>query len=607
MRASPLRAGLLAVAGLVVGGSLLVGGGSSPRPVFWLGTLAVVAVAVAWALARPPFAPDQVALLALFGAVGVWSAVTIVWSIQPDRSWESFNRTVLYVAALGLGLLAGATPRRAAALLAALFALTLAWALAGAVVPALGADVERSARLREPVEYWNALALVAAMALPLWLWLRRPLGAVAAFATVVALLLTTSRGGVLVAIVAAAAWLALVRPRTDAVWTLLIAVPAGIAVGAWALTTSLAEPGTAGDGRAGALLGVALAAGGTLVLALVRRPAPAWAGRVAAGVAVAGAIGLFALAVPRLDDAWGEFRNPPAVQVTNEPGRLADVSSNHRWTWWTQAWTIFRDHPAGGTGAGTYELARRPIREDTLGPLDPHNLGLKALSDTGIVGFLLLLGAVAAAAWVVVGALRRTAGEERVAAAALAAGAAAWLAQSLIDMPFEYAAATVPVTFGLGVLAGAGREPVPRRAALVPAVAALALVASLAFPWLADRRAEASLDALTAGDYRTAAAAAQDAQALDPLAVQPLHLEAVALELEGRLDEAERVYEEAAELQPRNPQAWYELGRFEYEARGDLERALLYLDRSWNLDRQSPDTGPLLDVVRAELASEGRG
>jgi hypothetical protein len=381
-----------------------------------------------------------------------------------------------------------------------------------------------------------------------------------------------------------------------------VALPPGVGVGAWALTTAVAEAGSAGDTRAGLLLGLVLAVVGAGVFALARRPAPAWSGRAVAAAAALGVVASVALAAPRLGDAWDEFRNPPAVQVTNEPGRLTDVSSNHRWTWWTQAWTIFREHPFGGTGAGTYELARRPLREDTLGPLDPHDLGLKALSDTGIVGFLLVLGAVAAAAWVAARALRRAAGEERTAAAALVAGASAWLAHSLIDMPWEYAAVTVPVTFALGVLATTGRKaaeaPVRPRAALLPGLAALALVASFAFPWLAERRLDTALDSLIAGDFRTAVAAAQDARGLNPLAVAPLHLEATALELSGRLEEAARAYEEAVRLQPENPQTWYELARFELEGRCDLVRAKEYVDRSYALDSWPPDTGALANRIR---------
>lgn len=599
---------LYAASALVLGGALLRGGGSSARPLFWIGG-AAVAVAAAWLAAilaglvpRPALGRAGAALVLLLSGYAAWTAVTIVWSIEPDRSWDSFNRSVAYFAVLGLGILAGSV-RRSAALLAALFALTLAWALATAVVPTIGPDVERSARLREPVEYWNALALVAAMSLPLWLWLaraRRPLAAVAVFATVAALLLTASRGGLLVAVVAVAAWLALVRPRRESAFVLLVAVPAGAAVGALGLWLDR-------DTGSGAVLGVALLAAGCLVFLLARRPPPAWAGRALLAACAAAAALAVAAAVPRADDWWDQFRNPPATQTTQDPSRLGEVSSNHRWTWWTQAWSIFRADPLRGSGAGSYELARRPLRGDTLGPIDPHNLGLKALSETGAVGFLLLFGALAAAGWAVAGTLRRAEGRERAAVAALAAGTVAWLVHALVDMPWEYAAVTAPALFALGALVSSGRPASPSAAGgralrAVPALVALALIGSLAFPWLAERRLESSLDALARGDRRSAAAAAQDARALNPLAVRPLHLEATVLELSGRVEAAERLYEEAVRLQPRNPQTWYELGRFEFEARGDLAKALVYLDRSWGLDRQSPDTGPLLDRVRDELS-----
>jgi hypothetical protein len=611
---------LLGAAALVIGGALLRGGGSRPGPLFWIGSAAVLAAAGAatavlvGALPRPPLGRRGGALLALFAALTVWVGLSVLWSIEPDRTWDSFNRAVAYLSVLILGVVAGAAVRRAprvtVSLLGVLFALTLGWALLTVVVPSAGPDVERSARLRDPVEYWNALALVAAMALPVWLWLRRPLGAVACFATVVALVLTTSRGGLLVAVVGVAVWLFAVRPRREAAWLLLVSATAGLAVGGWALTTAVAEAGTGGDTRAGVLLGIVLAVVGVGVFFVARRPAPEWASRAAVAVALAGIVVAVAIAAPRLGDAWSEFRNPPAVQVTNDPGRLATLSSNHRWTWWTQAWTIFEDNPVGGTGAGTYALARQPIRKDTLGPIDPHDLGLKALSDTGAVGFLLMLGAVLAGGAVAVGAVRRTRGEERAAVAALAAGAAAWTAHALVDMPWEYVAATMPMLFGLGVLVTAGRpgkvrEPSSWSAAAVPLALAIALVGSLAFPWLAQRRLSSSLDALERSDFAGAIDAARDARRLDPLSVEPLDLEGTAYEILGRPAAAQAAYERAARLQPENAEVWYQLGRFHYEARCDPKTALLYLDRSWHLDPLSRDTNSLLDVVKPRAAAGG--
>ena len=110
-------------------------------------------------------------------------------------------------------------------------------------------------------------------------------------------------------------------------------------------------------------------------------------------------------------------------------------------------------------------------------------------------------------------------------------------------------------------------------------------------------------EAIDQGDLRLAASDAADAAALNPLSIEPLHVEALARELNGDLDGAERLYIEAVDLQPDNPETWYELGRFQFQARGDLGAALRYLDRSYALDAYGP-SGPLLDEVRAAIARQ---
>jgi tetratricopeptide (TPR) repeat protein len=288
------------------------------------------------------------------------------------------------------------------------------------------------------------------------------------------------------------------------------------------------------------------------------------------------------------------------VQVPTGPSRLTDPSSNNRWTWWTQAWEIFEEEPVAGVGAGAYELARRPLREDTQAPLDAHDIALTALAETGIVGFLLLAAFAAAAAWASMGALRTGRG----AAAALVAAALAYAAQALVDMPWQYVAVSAPFFLVLGSLAR--REEAPRKPDVLPALAvggvAVALIASLASPALAERRLDVSFDALAEGDVRAARDAAGQAQALNPLAVDPLLLEAAAAEAEGDYAGAERLLRRAVRLQPRNARTWYELARFELEARGDLEEALVYADRSYALDSWPHVTGDLLNDIRAELA-----
>ena len=164
--------------------------------------------------------------LALLAGLVLWTGLSVLWSVAPDRSWEYFNRGVVYLAFAAIGLAIAATVPRAIRLVAAgltlLVSAVIVWALAGKVVPALFPDGERIARLRDPIDYWNGLALLAAMAIPLGLsfavrrehgrWVRIA-AVVLLHAAAVALLLTYSRGGVVVALVVAAAYIAVTAQR----------------------------------------------------------------------------------------------------------------------------------------------------------------------------------------------------------------------------------------------------------------------------------------------------------------------------------------------------------------------------------------------------------
>ena len=98
------------------------------------------------------------------------------------------------------------------------------WALAGKAIPGLFPDGGRTARLRDPIGYWNALALAADMLLVLALQLaatgrsRAAVagGAILAYAAGVAVLLAASRAGVAAAVLGVALLLWLWRDRVQA-------------------------------------------------------------------------------------------------------------------------------------------------------------------------------------------------------------------------------------------------------------------------------------------------------------------------------------------------------------------------------------------------------
>src|SRR5207244_13620226 len=110
----------------------------------------------------------------------------------------------------------------------------------------------RLARLRFPLEYWNELGLLAAAAVPPALWLgarRRVEGALLLYAAFVTVVLTFSRFGIALAVLAAIAWVVLDRDRLDSFPVLAAAVP----VAAIAAGLGFALPGIAEDEQSHAI------------------------------------------------------------------------------------------------------------------------------------------------------------------------------------------------------------------------------------------------------------------------------------------------------------------------------------------------------------------
>lgn len=628
-RGLPRNAGaLIGAAGALSALALFFGDGSTYPPLVWIGGLTVLAAGVGVALvlfgvlAFPKLDGFGIAFLALLGWFVLWNGLSIVWSLQPDRSWEYFNRGIVYFAFALIGVLVAAvSPRsvRAVALaLLVLFGAVFLWALVGKVIPNLVPDGERIARLREPLDYWNALALVGGMTLPLALWaairrehslVLRVGSVVVAFAAVVVVLLTYSRGGVVVALLAPAAYTALTRKRVEAAAALVVAVVPAVLLCVWAFQ----QPGLVEDGqpyderlREGLWFGIGLLLAGAVVAGLAYlgvEHEERWRPRVSvrlsrrslgalAMLPVALVILAFVVADPidRARDSYREFTNPVTSAGTG-PARLRDFGSNSRWTWWGEAWQLWESNPVAGTGAGTFSLARRPLRTNTTVATEPHNLALQFLSETGLIGFLLAAGAGVAAAFGIVRALRRLEEPEAAAALALAVLALAYLAHAVIDYDWDFVAVSGPLLLVLGLLVAAGRPAV--EAVREPFFAAgavvlsLAVLASLASPWLASRAVADSYVALERRDPDDAVDRARRARSLNPLAVEPIFAQAVAEEARGNDGDALDLYIRAVELQPENSRTWFELGRFELDA-GLREWGIRHLLRSRELDRWGP-------------------
>jgi hypothetical protein len=599
-----------------VGGILPVGGGA-------VAVLAGALVAVALGHLPPPrVGRSGTLLVVLVVALVSWTGATVAWSIVPDRSWDAFNRSVAFAVFLGLGILLAAVAGRMAArlgasLLAVAVGAALAWALLAKAVPALDPEGDRVARLREPVGYWNALALLADVAIVLGLWLGtgrghrsvvRVAGALLAYAAILSLLLTLSRAGAVAGVAVVALWLSLSSERVQSGLLLAAAGGPALLVGGWAFTRpALVEDVASRSDREadGAVFGALALVGAALVVALVTSVLPRLARRdLGRALGIAGAVAALAVAgLLVLGVAGAVSQGRDCAEVVNDPGRFGSLESA-RLCWWGEAWDVFAGQVPEGAGAGTFEVARKRYRVDARNVLQPHSVPLQQLADGGVVALVLFLALIGAAGSACVCALRRLSGDERAAAAALVAASAAYLLHALVDYSWDFLAVTAPTMVALGVLAGAGRvPPAPVRSPLLgvcAVVVAVVVVVSFSAPRLSERSVRESTRALDDGDLERAQDRADRARLFDPLSIDPLLAHARIDERRGELDAAEDRYVQAVELQPENPAAWYALGLFEFEARERMCAAYRFLNDAYTLDpagNQWIPGGPL-DVAR---------
>jgi hypothetical protein len=565
--------------------ALFFGGGSGDGSLPWLGGAAIV-LALVFAATRP--IPGGLWPLAPLALLAVWSAVSVAWSIEPDRSWAYANRGFVYLAFALLGAFAADRLKELLVGFAAILGAVAAWSLAGKALPWLYEDYGRVARLRAPIGYWNALALLAAIALPIGLCLatrRRVPGTLLVYGWIVVLALTYSRGGVIVAVLALVAWIVLSRAWADALATLVAGgLPAAVVIG-----VAFALDGVTGDGQShatrvsdGAIFGVVVLAGLGAAALLARVPPPEPTSTVRrAALALVAVIAAAALVVgaTHASSWWDSFTSPTVTELSNSKTRFTEAGSNYRWTWWKQAWRAWKDHPAQGTGAGSFGFTNLRYRTtDVDQTTEPHSLPVQFLSETGLVGLLLLLVAAVG----LVAAARRRAGPQL----ALALALPVYLAHGLIDIDWDFLAVSAPVFVMAGAVVArpdrAFRVSAP--AVLVGAGVGAAIVFSLFAVWLGDRWTTQAGEALDRPDR--AVQLAKRARSINPFAVEPLFVQALGAYLRGDPAEALGLYRKATEIQPENAEAWYQLGEFDLTFRNCPRAALPELDRFTQLNPQ---------------------
>jgi O-antigen ligase len=563
------------------------------------------------------------AAVGLLVGFAAWTALSTGWSESAERSWVDASKIATY---LGFLVLALAAQRRGSArqtlngvacaivlvgVLALLSRLHPSWFPANDQATFLA----NSKRLAYPLNYWNALAALMGIGVPLMLaiaaearrvaWSALAAGLVPVFALVA--YFTQSRGGVIGFAIAAIVWLVLSQERLVRLATLLVAGGGTAILLAAAeqrpilregLTTAAAKQ--AGDDFIPLVLlvvaGVALLQAAIyLADRHVERPAVMRVGRrrlaVATGVVLAIGLAGFAAAggIGTAGDKWREFKAPPGVAkdvtATSPFARLESATSHHRYQYWQAAADAQAAHPLKGTGSGTFEFwwARHGT---TLGFVrDAHSLYLQTFGELGLVGFVLIVGFVALLMFGGAARALRAPPELRNLLAAAVAGVWVWAFTAMYEWIWQMAAmAAVLVLLGAVALAGrsdidaaaedaGGIGPVGRRS--WPAVTgfpvrALAVVLSLlALPLVGTTLSGATSlrDSRAAAVSNTGAALrdAADAQRVQPYAASPRVQQALVLEERGALGAALAAASRAVREEPTNWRTWFVRSRIQAE------------------------------------------
>jgi hypothetical protein len=529
----------------------------------------------------------------LFWGFAAWTLLSSLWAESAARAWEGAARTILYAAVITVPL---ALRGRRQALwvgqgiffgVGAVAVITLLALIAN------GADLFGGGRLEDPLGYRNATATLFAFGFWPLIGLASERGRNTSLRAVtfsvavlsLGLVFITQSRGVVIGLVCGAVVTLVIGPDRLRRILFALAAAAGVAIfsgplldpyhafqNGQAVTDSVVHNASTAllvlsilallFGLFAALLDNGLrgsAAGDT-----ARRIVPYALGALAV-VAVIAALVKIGNPVSYASDKWNEFRDVNGSESTGST-RLGSVGGQ-RYDLWRVSWKEFESDPIGGAGEGNYGFDYYEKRQTDRNLDDPHSLPFRLLAETGIVGFLLLVGSVVALGIGVARSAKQSPPNDRRIVAGLAAGGAVVIGQSLTDWLW-----LIPTVTGLGVLSLAlaavprGRSedrPAPLelswfrdRERLVTrfGLAALLIAAavSVIFLYLGDLYIRKARDEQSGGSPSAQLSAARTAAKYNPVSVIPLYLQASALEAEGNRAEARAKLQDALDKEPRN-------------------------------------------------------
>jgi hypothetical protein len=569
-----------------------------------------------------------------FLVLAVYTALSILWAVNPSDTWLEANRTLAYLATFCGGVaLARLAPQRWSALIGATLlcaTIVCSYALLTKVLPGTFAQDETFARLREPFGYWNSVGLIAALGVPGALWLgsrRHGHAAVSALAypalgiLIVTILLAYSRGSLLAVIVGAGVWFVAVPLRLRGMAALAAGALGGGAVALWVFAQDALTKDDVPLGlreTAGQQLGLALLAmlailtlAGLVALFTAARRPPDPQVRRRAGSAIVVALALVPVVLTgglafsdkglggSISDGWTKLTDPDASLPANDPGRLTAVGSV-RARYWDQAFKIVDDEPVLGVGAGGYATARPRYRTDDLAVRHAHGWLPQTVADLGLLGLAVSLSLLVA--WLL--AARRTLGlrrgwreeaidAERVGLFTLTAIVVTFGVHSFVDFTWFVPGLAVVALLSAGWVAGRG--PLGAHAgapALDPDAPAVPSVRERVREGAADRRRLVA----AVGVFLVALVAAW--QTWQPYRSLTAGQDALALAGERKFDEAREKAETARDRNPLSVEPLYELGAVELAA-GRIDRARAALEEAVRL--QPSNASPWLRLAEHRL------
>ena len=467
----------LVVAGLfsfLSGGYILVR--SSPVAIVYL----LLAAVWLWFM-RPSRRPPLLYLCALaaLGLFVVWSGLSVLWSIGPDLSWVSFNLAAFYLA---VAVVVGLTPVRRLPLRVVafgFFAVAVAvgiYAILGKVLPDVVTHARLDPRLKDPIGYYNVLALMMVMAVPVALagagtsrsrvlWQSALLRALIAAATVpvtLAFFFTLSRGGWLALTAVLAVFFVLTRERLASFVTLVV-IGAPVAFAVWRVrhletlfqrSDDLALRISEGHALlVWALIALAVVFVVQAIVAAVHESVR-WPERASTAVGAVvlvvvlggGIVGSWWYVDAQGGTAW--VRERIATFSGDDDSRAAEASLDRlislntgRPDLWREAWQQWQYARVTGVGAGTFTHTHYRFRPTGGVVRHAHSQWFNVLSELGVVGLALYVPAMLLFLAAAIGNPLRYRGDPgRALLAALQAGVAGFLVHITWDWDWDMAA-----------------------------------------------------------------------------------------------------------------------------------------------------------------------